>query len=51
MRAIFPAEALEQVAKVIKARRRRSLAPEEARRRGFKPTQIERLPDPRRRSA
>jgi hypothetical protein len=33
MRAIFPPEALEQVASVIHARRRRSLAPETARRR------------------
>jgi hypothetical protein len=38
MRAVFPPEVLEQVAGVIKARRRRTLAPEEARRRGFKPT-------------
>ncbi len=38
MRAVFPPEAVEQVASVIKARRRRTLAPEEARRRGFKPT-------------
>jgi len=38
MRAVFPPEALEQVTQVIKARRRRSLSPEEARRRGFKPT-------------
>ena len=38
MRALVPLEALEQVAKVIKARRKRILAPEEARRRGFKPT-------------
>ena len=38
MRALFPLEALEQVAGVIKARRRRALSPEEARRRGFKPT-------------
>ena len=38
MRAVFPREALEQVARVIKARRKRTLAPEEARRRGFKPT-------------
>ena len=38
MRAVFPSEVLEQVASVIKARRRRTLAPEEARRRGFKPT-------------
>ena len=37
MRAVFPSEVLEQVASVIKARRRRTLAPEEARRRGFKP--------------
>jgi len=38
MRAVFPPDALEQVALVIKARRRRSLSPEDARRRGFKPT-------------
>ena len=38
MRAVFPPEALEQVAIVIKARRRRTLAPGVARRRGFKPT-------------
>src|SRR5437870_10477926 len=38
MRAVFPPEALEQVASVIKARRRRTLSPEEARRRGFKAT-------------
>jgi hypothetical protein len=38
MRAVFPPEALEQVAGVIKARRRRLLSPEDARRRGFKPT-------------
>ena len=38
MRAVFPPEVLDQVAGVIKARRRRTLAPEEARRRGFKPT-------------
>jgi hypothetical protein len=38
MRAVFPPEAVEQVARVIKAQRRRSLSPEEARRRGFKPT-------------
>jgi hypothetical protein len=38
MRAVFPAEALEQVAGVIKARRKRTLAPGKARRRGFKPT-------------
>ena len=37
MRAVFPPEALDQVAKVIKARRRRrALAPEEARRLGAK---------------
>lgn len=38
MRAVFPPEALLKVARVIKARRRRTLSPEEARRRGFKPT-------------
>jgi hypothetical protein len=38
MRAVFPPEALDQVAQVIKARRKRALTPEEARRRGFKPT-------------
>jgi hypothetical protein len=38
MRAVFPLEALEHVARVIKASRRRTLTPEEARRRGFKPT-------------
>jgi len=38
MRAVLPPDALEQVALVIKARRRRSLSPPEARRRGFKPT-------------
>ena len=38
MRAVFPVEAVERVASVIKARRRRTLTPEEARRRGFKPT-------------
>jgi len=38
MRAVFPPEALGQVARVIKARLRRTLAPEEARQRGFKPT-------------
>jgi hypothetical protein len=38
MRAVFPADALELVAGVIKARRRRTLSAEEARRRGFKPT-------------
>jgi hypothetical protein len=38
MRAVFPPEALDQVARVIQARRRRTLSPEEARRRGFKPT-------------
>jgi hypothetical protein len=38
MRAVFHLEALEQVAMVIKARRKRTLTSEEARRRGFKPT-------------
>jgi len=38
MRAIFPPDALGQVALVIKAGRKRSLSPEEARRRGFKLT-------------
>jgi hypothetical protein len=38
MRVVFAPEALQQVARVIKARRRRTLSPEEARRRGFKPT-------------
>ena len=38
MRAVFSSGALPQVARVIKARRRRTLSPEEARRRGFKPT-------------
>jgi hypothetical protein len=38
MRAVLAPEALLQVARVIKARRRRTLSPEEARRRGFKPT-------------
>ena len=38
MRAVFPPDALERVAGVIKARRRRTLSSEEARRRGFKPT-------------
>jgi hypothetical protein len=38
MRAIFSPDAFPQVAHVIKARRRRTLSPEEARRRGFKPT-------------
>jgi hypothetical protein len=38
MRAVFPPEALRRVAGVIKARRRRTLSSEEARRRGFKPT-------------
>ena len=38
MRAVFPPEALKQVAAVIKARRGRTLSPKEARRRGFKPT-------------
>jgi hypothetical protein len=37
MRAVFSPEALEPVAAVIKARRRRTLSSEEARRRGFKP--------------
>ena len=36
MRAVFPPDALEQVAGVIKARRRRSLSPAEARRLGMK---------------
>jgi hypothetical protein len=34
MRAVFPAEALESVAEVIRARRRRTLSPERARRLG-----------------
>lgn len=38
MRAVFAPEALQQVARVIKARRRRALSPDEARRCGFKPT-------------
>jgi hypothetical protein len=38
MRAAFPPEALEYVAGVIKARRRRSLSSEAVHRRGFKPT-------------
>jgi len=38
IRAVVAPEAMEQVVRVIKARRRRSLSPEEARRRGFKPT-------------
>jgi hypothetical protein len=38
LRAVFPPHALEQVARVIKARRQRTLAPDDARRRGFKPT-------------
>jgi hypothetical protein len=38
MRGVFQPEAMEQVARVIKARRRRSLSPAGARRRGFKPT-------------
>jgi hypothetical protein len=38
LRAVFPPDALVQVARVIKARRKRTLAPDEARRRGFKPT-------------
>ena len=38
MRAVFPPEALEQVAAAIKARHRRALSTDEARRRGFKRT-------------
>jgi hypothetical protein len=38
MRAMFPPEALEEVARVVKARRRRTLSSEEACRSGFKPT-------------
>jgi hypothetical protein len=38
MRAVFPPEALAQVAAAIKARHKRALTTEEARRRGFKPT-------------
>lgn len=38
MRAVFAPEALQHVARTIKARRRRTLSAEEARRRGFKPT-------------
>ena len=38
MRAVFPLEVLDQIARIIKARRKRILAPEEARRRGFKLT-------------
>jgi hypothetical protein len=38
MRAVFPPECLQRVAQIIKARRRRTLSPDEARRRGFKPT-------------
>jgi hypothetical protein len=38
MRGVFAPECLQRVAQVIKARRRRTLSPEEARRRGFKPT-------------
>jgi hypothetical protein len=38
MRAVFKGVALQQVARVIKARRRRTLSTEEARQRGFKPT-------------
>jgi len=34
MRAVFPAEALRQIAAVIKAKRRRTLSPEEAHRLG-----------------
>src|SRR5947207_13022740 len=36
MRAVFPPEAMDEVARVIKARRRRSLSPAEARRLGMK---------------
>jgi len=36
MRAVFPPEALEQVAEVIKARRKRTLWPEAARKLGAK---------------
>jgi len=39
MRAVFATGALQPVARAIKARRRRTLSAEEARRRGFKPTQ------------
>jgi len=38
MRAVFSPEALEQVAAAIKARHKRALSTDEARRRGFKPT-------------
>ena len=38
MRAVFPPEALQLVVGVIKARRRRTLSSDDARRRGFKPT-------------
>jgi len=38
MRSVLPLEALEHIAMVIRARRRRTQAPAEARRRGFKPT-------------
>src|SRR2546425_11809101 len=38
IRAVFAPETMEQVARVIRPRRRRSLSPEDARRRGFKPT-------------
>ena len=38
MRAVFAPGALAQLAGVINAPRKRTLAPEEARRRGFKPT-------------
>ncbi len=38
MRAVFAPKALEHVARVIMARRKRTRAPEEARRRGFKLT-------------
>ena len=46
MRAVFPPEALEQVAAAIKARHKRALSKDEARRRGFKP-HPGRLPDAR----
>src|SRR5881296_2063278 len=38
MRALFPPEALEEVAAAIKARHKRVLSTDEARQRGFKPT-------------
>jgi len=46
MRAVFPPEALEQVAAAVKARHKRALSKDEARRRGFKP-HPGRLPDAR----